>query len=306
VWKSTDGGTSWSVTTSRAGASETEAIVISPSHPNVVYMGAWSNNDDGIRCGTYVTEDGGGSWWLRRTTEYGVGSAGIMSIAIHPTNPSIAIAGTLDGGIQYTQNMGLTWAFALSTLGQFRHVEFDTQIPDRAYGISTRYGVGTNRGLYVSNTKGTMWSRDVAFPPHLNILKTFANVRINGRLVTYIGTRGSGVVSNRFDPQSAQTSADPSPESIPQKIRLEEPFPNPFNPSTVITYEIAGVRNQHSMVSVRVFDIHGREVAILVNAEKSAGRYTVVWDAADVSSGVYFCRLTAGTFTQTRKLLLLR
>jgi hypothetical protein len=92
-------------------------------------------------------------------------------------------------------------------------------------------------------------------------------------------------------------------------FRLDQNFPNPFNPTTTIRYNVLGVRGQGSGVSdVRlvVYDILGREVAILVNEKKSPGSYEVRFDAAGLSSGVHIYRLTSGQNVETRKMVLIR
>ncbi len=83
---------------------------------------------------------------------------------------------------------------------------------------------------------------------------------------------------------------------------LENNYPNPFNPTTEIRYQIPKV----SHVTLKVFDILGREVATLVNEQKSPGTYTVRWDASGVASGIYFYRMQAGMFVETKKMLLVR
>jgi len=85
-------------------------------------------------------------------------------------------------------------------------------------------------------------------------------------------------------------------------FRLDQNYPNPFNPATTIEFEIA----RSEFVSLKVFDIRGREVANLVNEERSAGAYKVKFDASNISTGVYFYRLHAGEFWEVRKLLLLK
>jgi hypothetical protein len=77
-------------------------------------------------------------------------------------------------------------------------------------------------------------------------------------------------------------------------------YPNPFNPSTTITYDLA----ERSFVRLRVFDMLGRQVAILVDEEKSAGTHTVTFDASKLPSGVYFYRIDAGSFGKTKKIVL--
>jgi hypothetical protein len=88
----------------------------------------------------------------------------------------------------------------------------------------------------------------------------------------------------------------------PTAYALSQNFPNPFNPSTAIQFDIPSEGN----ATLKVYDIIGQEVAVLVNDNLSAGRYRTTWDASRVASGVYFYRLQAKDFVQTRKLLLLR
>jgi hypothetical protein len=101
---------------------------------------------------------------------------------------------------------------------------------------------------------------------------------------------------------SPTSSVEQTPAGLPLVTRLEQNFPNPFNPTTLIRYQLSGV----SDVELVVFDLLGREVATLVNRKEGAGIHEVIFDAAGLSSGVYFYRLAAGDFVSTRKLLLLK
>ncbi len=93
-------------------------------------------------------------------------------------------------------------------------------------------------------------------------------------------------------------------ESIPTEFYLEQNYPNPFNPTTKITFFIpSGARN---LVTIKVFDILGNEVSTLVNEQKEPGYYEVEFNAERLSSGVYFYRLQAGNFTQTKKMILMK
>ena len=96
---------------------------------------------------------------------------------------------------------------------------------------------------------------------------------------------------------------------VPVLFKLEQNYPNPFNPATVISYHLpagqAGLAvNSH--VTLTIYDILGREVATLVNEQKSAGVYSVQFDASKLSSGIYFYRLKAGSYTDTKKLMVLK
>jgi endo-1,4-beta-xylanase len=98
------------------------------------------------------------------------------------------------------------------------------------------------------------------------------------------------------------TGVDLVASSVPLKYQLEQNFPNPFNPVTTIRYSISKTSN----VSLKVFDVLGREVQTLVNTMQAPGLYTVSLNAQGLGSGVYFYQLSAGTFTETKKLMLLK
>jgi hypothetical protein len=89
---------------------------------------------------------------------------------------------------------------------------------------------------------------------------------------------------------------------LPRSSELYANYPNPFNPETRISYQLA----VSSMVTLNVYDPLGREVAMLVNEERPAGTYSVQWNASGFSSGTYFYRMISGNFVETRKMILLR
>ena len=91
-------------------------------------------------------------------------------------------------------------------------------------------------------------------------------------------------------------------EAVPVNFELLSNYPNPFNPSTVIMYTLASAAH----TTLRVYDMIGREVQTLVDASQSAGRFSVTMDASRMASGVYFYTLTAGAFSQTRKMMMMR
>jgi len=90
--------------------------------------------------------------------------------------------------------------------------------------------------------------------------------------------------------------------TIPQRYRLYQNYPNPFNPSTTIRFSLP----QRSHVTLRVLDVLGREVATLVDGELNPGQHSVVFDAKNLPSGVYFYRLTAGPFVQQQKMIVVK
>ena len=88
----------------------------------------------------------------------------------------------------------------------------------------------------------------------------------------------------------------------PKIFSLRQNYPNPFNPSTTISFDIP----LDSYVSLKVFDMLGREVATLISEKMSAGTYTHLWNASGLTSGVYFYSLQAGSYIETKKLLFLK
>ena len=97
--------------------------------------------------------------------------------------------------------------------------------------------------------------------------------------------------------------------TLPREVKLEQNWPNPFNANTAIGYQLSAVRPFHT--TLKVYNILGEEVRTLVDKRQRPGEYQVVWDGKDkggrdVSSGIYFCQLRVGRFSQTRKMVLLR
>ena len=88
---------------------------------------------------------------------------------------------------------------------------------------------------------------------------------------------------------------------VPSHFTLSQNYPNPFNPSTTIRYELP----RASLVSLKVYDVLGREISVLVNDRKDVGVHEVKFDGSNLASGMYFYRLQAGEFVQTKRLIIL-
>ena len=90
--------------------------------------------------------------------------------------------------------------------------------------------------------------------------------------------------------------------NIVSDYKLYQNYPNPFNPSTKIEYDLP----KEGMISLKIYDMLGREVKTLVNEHKNAGSYNIEFNANHLTSGIYFYRLTSGNFTQVKKLILIK
>jgi hypothetical protein len=119
-----------------------------------------------------------------------------------------------------------------------------------------------------------------------NIIRGWA-VTSNGRIAKY-NELISGITNNQ--------------NITPENYSLMQNYPNPFNPSTKISFSLPKAGD----VSLVVFDILGREVATIINNYKSAGNYTVNFDASNLSSGIYFYTLKSGNFTESKKMVLMK
>ncbi|MBC8043030.1 MAG: T9SS type A sorting domain-containing protein [Rhizobacter sp.] len=131
---------------------------------------------------------------------------------------------------------------------------------------------------------------------------TFVNsLAVSGTNV-FAGTYGRGVFRRPLSELSAVGDEGDPTSGKPRAFGLQQNYPNPFNPSTTIRYELASA----SEVSLKVFDVLGREVASLVQSRQPAGNYRVPFNASKLSSGIYFYRLQASGKVQTKKMLLLK
>ena len=110
----------------------------------------------------------------------------------------------------------------------------------------------------------------------------------------YVGTLYGGVWRLEDFSLGADSSAN---RYIPQRFRLDQPFPNPFNPTTTIEFLIP----KSGLVTLTVYDVLGREIETILNQHIQAGHHKVQWNASDVPSGIYFIRMQSGDFSQVRK-----
>ena len=152
---------------------------------------------------------------------------------------------------------------------------------------------------------GANWEADVllensdaggSFNPSVTAFGTYV-------LVVWEDTRdGNSEIYYTRNPSGNVTGINDNEFENPIEFLLSQNYPNPFNPSTVISYQLPVSSN----VTLKVFDVLGNEIATLINEEKPAGSYEVNFNASILSSGIYFYKLQAGSFSETKKLILLK
>jgi hypothetical protein len=124
---------------------------------------------------------------------------------------------------------------------------------------------------------------------------------------SFLDRTASGKVQYRlkqvdFDGQFEYSNIIEVDAGLPKTFALEQNYPNPFNPTTLISYQLPVASN----VLLKVYDVLGREVMTLVNERQEAGAYNFTLNASSLSSGVYFYRLQAGRFVETKKMMLVK
>ena len=131
----------------------------------------------------------------------------------------------------------------------------------------------------------------------------------NGDNVTFSSILKGCIINGVVYGDTTVVSVEDETPNLPKEFYLSQNYPNPFNPTTIIKYSIPNVaRSEASQnkIVLKVYDVLGKEIATLVNEEKPPGTYEVTFNAAGLPSGVYLYRLTAGNFSDVKKLILIK
>jgi hypothetical protein len=131
----------------------------------------------------------------------------------------------------------------------------------------------------------------------------FCKIEINNQILRFTAIKSTGEVIDTFTIVNSPTDIESERRQIvSNNYILDNAYPDPFNPTTTINYYVP----EFSFVSIKVFDVLGNEVAILINENKTAGNYRVEFSAAGLPSGIYFYRLQSGSFVETKKMVLMK
>ena len=285
VYLSTNYGISWSAASAGLPGVEVTAFAVEGTSLFAGTMGG----------GAHVSTDNGAHW---TAVNAGLANMHVNALAVSGTS---LFAGTMSGGIFRSTNNGASWdsvnvgltnrsvfAFAVSPNGAGP----SGASPGGASG--TMVIAGTGGGVFVSTNNGMNW---IAANQGLGHTYVLALAISGANLVA--GTWGGGIWRRMVSDLVSVTE----PKDIhPGEFHLAQNYPNPFNPTTELRFEIGDAR----FVSLKVFDVLGREVTTLVNEEMDPGQYERKLDGSQLAGGVYFCRLQAGSFAETKKLILLK
>jgi hypothetical protein len=174
-------------------------------------------------------------------------------------------------------------------------------ISDSTYGIDD-IAVQGNLAYIAASYPNELAIIDITDPqsPHeiaKHELPSFARaIKVSGDMI-YVGT-GNSLITFRYP----ITSVEESPDVLPSDLLIVDNYPNPFNSSTIIEYDLP----RPADVRLDIYDILGRKVETLVNTGQEAGHHSAMWNGKDYSSGVYFYRIQAGDYTETKRMTLLK
>ncbi len=133
----------------------------------------------------------------------------------------------------------------------------------------------------------------------------YTNISAHNGVIRPIWIRlASGTLSCYTAIVNMPVGVEPVTTEIPDKFSIKQNYPNPFNPVTRIDFDIPAITGTQQDVSIKVYDILGNETAVIVNGKLSPGSYKYEWDASAYPSGVYFCKLVSGSYTNTIKMIL--
>lgn len=334
VLRSTNYGQSWQITFSANRSSDGIPMAIDPNHPDTVYYGPtdsvlfkttnfglnWSpmgsykfenncaikvlNNYSNIILVGSANFDQNGLAIVTRSTDYGQTWTVVDSNrGPYPEVPAI-IGSYLDSVIYVTQYRSNTGGVKRSTdLGR---TWININIDNSAWGFD-RAGNDPNVILYApwdytsSVPAYISFNKGVTFTPlpYLSNVNNFSVYFYNRNNILL--QQSVGFYKLRAD-ITVPIGIQPITSEIPQNFRLLQNYPNPFNPATNIKFTLP--KQQNAMLEI--FDALGRKIDVPVNEFLSAGVYEISWDAANYSSGIYFYKLTAGDFSETRKMVVLK
>lgn len=248
-------------------------------------------------CAFYTTDTLGRAM-LYAYFRYGMNDMGLMMnygkiIAYQFFNGNSTVQGTINEAMLLGDPTQQAW----SDIPKMLEVNMTTNDNPAAYTFNVKNGsnninkalvaVSQNGQLKVSGYTGS--NGNFIVPNGVLTEGQPINVVVSGKnLKTWEGSFGlTGIAANN---------------QIPAKFSLHQNYPNPFNPVTTINYDIA----KTGFTTLQVYDVLGKEIAVLLNGEVLAGKYELEFDASSLPSGVYFYKLTSGDFTEVKKMTLVK
>ena len=249
----------------------------------------------GIIAGDYgkilKTTDGGNTW-------RDISVAGEHVKGVYFWDDNYGYAGDVNGGFYSTTDGGKTWIERdTESYGEINSIQFFSD--KKGFAVS-------EKGILITTDGGgdlTLYDS----PLYENTGNTQKTTSLYGRKIdpnNLFYARGKNILAANNIKRGTITSAhiDNLTDFTPVEYKLNQNFPNPFNAQTTISYTLPEVAH----VTLKIYDILGRQTSVMENSMKDAGSYKVTFDASNIASGVYFYRLEAGNFFDIKKMILLK
>lgn len=233
-----------------------------------------------------------------------------LCAAVNPANPDIVAIGYKSygaepRGIQITTDGGVTWqvrynGIDTTDLAPFsvNQIFFNPKISEDLY-VSISSTSSSSQGIYRSNDLGLNWFTFNTGLPMKPGITTIVLDTLNDRLYAGMYTLNQSI-NGVYIYDGKPTGVKEDKTQLITTFSLRQNYPNPFNPTTMISYQIA----VSGRVALKVYDILGREVATLVDGYEPAGAHAAEFNGSNLSSGIYFYRLTSDRFTDVKKMVL--
>ncbi len=292
ILKTVDGGMHWrSLPTPDSLFALNGVVAISQQH----VIGAGFGVAQGVAGGAIIRTTDGGDSWDRLSVP------GIEAFQdVHFVSPQVGYVVGFGFGtrsvIYKTSNGGETWQL-LNFAYDFFYPEGISFSPNGHVGMV--YGWLPQRiGFARTTDAGTTWRfQQIGLDSAMSIL---LGGDVVSDTVAYVCGSSSSMQGLMFYTCTGGVTSTRSISETPQRFSLRQNYPNPFNPTTTFTFDVG----MQAHVSLRLYDVLGREVTTIVNEELSAGVHERTFDASAFSSGVYFYQMKAGSFLQTRQLVI--
>lgn len=237
----------------------------------------------------HKTTDGGASWWtIHNTTDFKI------LYDVYFINQNTGWVSGYRHYIARTDDGGLTWQVQkeLSGAPGLYSIYFINQNTGWTAGDSYS---GNSTSCYYTTNGGAVWNTENSVVQNGRLMKVKFSSLNTGWIVGQYGNVFKTVNTGGLTGIAGNTS-------VPAEYKLYQNYPNPFNPETKISFDIP----DDNFVSLKVYDMLGREVSVLFEGRLSRGNHEITFDASSLSGGVYFYKLTTGKFNGVKKMLLIK